>query len=148
MPTMPPISPSPRPYSNRSHRDTQESRLHQTTIPPNHFFTHPTTTLQLRLNHPSWRIQERFRHNHPTSVILQLQPQNSAADSPRIKVLYTRSAVECAGDCGGRGRTRPRDSRPRRGRRAGRRLKRRAFAKAGRCGTFAAHRPRRCRAAA
>ena len=112
------------------------------------FPKHPTTIPQPRHNHPSCRIQERFRHNHTTSVILQLQPQNSAADSPRIKVLYTRSAVECAGDCGGRGRTRPRDSRPRRGRRAGQRLMRRAFAKAGRCGTFAVHRPRRCRVAA
>ena len=43
---MPPISPSPRPYSNRFHRDTQESRLHSTTIPqpflqpqPNHAST-------------------------------------------------------------------------------------------------------------
>ena len=49
--------------------------------------THPTLT-----HHPSCRIQERFQHNHPTFVILQLQPQNSAAELPRIKVLYTRSA--------------------------------------------------------
>ena len=100
--------------------------------PPNHFFNHPTTTLQLRLNHPSCRIQERFRHNHLTFVILQLQPQNSAAELPRIKVLYTRSAVECAGDCGERGRRRPRDSRIHHGGRGERRLWSRAFARGGR----------------
>ena len=101
--------------------------------PPNHFFNHPTTTLQLRLNHPSWRIQERFRHNHPTSVILQLQPQNSAADSPRIKVL-------CSGSGGGGGegralrdRTLPRDWRIRRGNRGELRPWRRAFARGERC---------------
>ena len=40
----------------------------------NHFPT-PTwtesTATQPRLNHPSCRIQERFRHNHPTSTILE-----------------------------------------------------------------------------
>ena len=50
----------------------------------------------------------------------------------------TTTLCKRSGDGGGegralRGRMRPRDSRPRRGRRAGRRLIRRAFAKAGRC---------------
>ena len=45
---MPPISPSPRPCSNRSHRDTQESRLHSTTI--------PQPFLQPQPNHASTRL--------------------------------------------------------------------------------------------
>ena len=58
----------------------------------NHFPNHPTTTptiTQPRLNHPSCRIQERFRLNHPTSTILQLRlnhnqaKRNGAAELPR-----------------------------------------------------------------
>ena len=44
----------------------------------NHFPTPiwtESTATQPRLNHPSCRIQERFRHNHPTFVILQLRQQ-------------------------------------------------------------------------
>ena len=122
---------TPRPRSD--HLLHVPSAIHPSFQPlHNHFPNHPTTTptiTQPRLNHPSCRIQERFRHNHPTSVILQLQPQNSAADSPRIKVLYTRSAVECAGDCGERGRMRPRDWRRGNGSHAGRQTGCRAAAR-------------------
>ena len=49
----------------------QESQIHSTTIPqPRSSQPQP----QPRLNHPSCRIHERFRHNHPTCVILQLRP--------------------------------------------------------------------------
>ena len=84
--------------------------------PPNHFFNHPTTTptiTQLRLNHPSCRIQERFRHNHPSFVQSPLQAKfslirgrrtsptatqpllnHNAAKVPRFIVLSSLSAFQ------------------------------------------------------
>ena len=49
--------------------------------PPNNFSNLPTTMLQPRLNHPSCRIQERFRLNHPPFVILQLRLNYAQKDS-------------------------------------------------------------------
>ena len=40
-----------------------------------------STATQPRLNHPSCRIQERFRHNHPSFVILQLRLNHAQKDS-------------------------------------------------------------------
>ena len=74
----------------------------------NHFPCHPPTAFQPRygrnqpplnqttntnLNHPSCRIQERFRHNHPSFVILQLRLNHNhnhnktggAANVPRME---------------------------------------------------------------
>ena len=59
--------------------------------PPNHFFNHPTTTptiTQPRLNHPSCRIQERFRHNHPTSAILRID---------NVELHGLGSSINCLG---------------------------------------------------
>ena len=61
---------------------------------PNHFFNHPTTTptiTQPRLNHPSCRIQERFRHNHPSSVDSPTQPQPNDAKWER-RTYHRRAA--------------------------------------------------------
>ena len=51
-----------------------QPRLNHGKNAPQPFSIHSTTTFQPRANHPSCRIQERFRLNHPTSVVLQLQP--------------------------------------------------------------------------
>ena len=73
----------------------QESQLHSTTIPqPRSNQPQP----QPRLNHPSCRIQERFRHNHPTFVILQLRQQPQPNDARwtqerPFKALCRRNAV-------------------------------------------------------
>ena len=40
--------------------------------------TIPRLANHQRLNHPSCRIQERFRHNHPTSAILQFRQHRAA----------------------------------------------------------------------
>ena len=60
--------------------------------PPRNQTTNPN------LNYPSCRIQERFRHNHPTFVILQLrqQPQPNGArwtQERPFKALCRRNAV-------------------------------------------------------
>ena len=73
---------APPPHCRRS---TQESRLHQTTIPP----TISSPIQQPRPNNPSCRIQERFRHNHPSFVILQLRQLFS--QSLTISAMKTRS---------------------------------------------------------
>ena len=60
-----PITTTPQLFSNH----IPAARSRQTDDPA--LGKHP------RLNHPSCRIQERFRHNHPTFAILQLRPSNS-----------------------------------------------------------------------
>ena len=45
---------------------------------PQPFPIQPTTTLQPQHNHPSCRIKERFRHNHPTFAILQFRQRRAA----------------------------------------------------------------------
>ena len=63
--------------SPRRHGGThmQGSQLHSTTIPqPRSNQPQP----QPRLNHPSCRIKERFRNNHPTSAILQIRQHRAA----------------------------------------------------------------------
>ena len=84
-------SPASLPAATRRNPAFTQQPSHKPFLQPSN--NHTPTITQPRLNHPSCRIQERFRHNHLTFVILQLQPQNSAAELPRIKVLYTRSAV-------------------------------------------------------
>ena len=63
---------TPRPRSD--HLLHVPSAIHPSFQPlHNHFPNHPTTTPTItkpRLNHPSCRIQERFRRNHHTSTIL------------------------------------------------------------------------------
>ena len=72
---------TPRPRSD--HLLHVPSAIHPSFQPlHNHFPNHPTTTptiTQPRLNHPSCRIQERFRLNHPTSTILQLRLNHNQA---------------------------------------------------------------------
>ena len=59
----------------------QESQLHSTTIPqPRSNQPQP----QPRLNHPSCRIQERFRHNLPTSAILQIRLNHNKTGARQI----------------------------------------------------------------
>ena len=66
--------PFPQPSSNRFPTPHQPSG---TSTHPQPFFSRQTDDSALdkhpRLNHPSCRIQERFRHNHPSFVILQLR---------------------------------------------------------------------------
>ena len=50
-----------------------------------------STATQPRLNHPSCRIQERFRHNHHTFVILQLRQQPQPNDAPILTPLHPPS---------------------------------------------------------
>ena len=67
------------------------ARSHQTDDPA--LGKHP------RLNHPSCRTQERFRHNHPTSVILQLQPLiNLNSTSTTTRPLSDPIKMEGAAD--------------------------------------------------
>ena len=68
---------TPRPRSDHLlhvpsaiHPSFQPLLNHEPTA-PQPFPIQPTTTLQPRFNHPSCRIQERFRLNHPTSTILE-----------------------------------------------------------------------------
>jgi hypothetical protein len=82
---------TPRPRSD--HLLHVPSAIHPSFQPlHNHFPNHPTTTPTITkplLNHPSCRIQERFRLNHPSFVILQLRlnhnqaKRNGAAELPR-----------------------------------------------------------------
>ena len=64
--------PFPKPSNNRFPTPPQPS---ETSTPPQPSFSRQTDDSALgkhpRLNHPSCRIQERFRHNHPPFVILQ-----------------------------------------------------------------------------
>ena len=68
---------TPRPRSDHLlhvpsaiHPSFQPLLNHEPTA-PQPFPIQPTTTLQPQHNHPSCRIHERFRHNHPTSTILE-----------------------------------------------------------------------------
>jgi len=71
--------PFPQPSSNRFPTPHQPSG---TSTPPQPSFSRQTDDPALgkhpRLNHPSCRIQERFRLNHPTSAILQLRQRRAA----------------------------------------------------------------------
>ena len=70
---MPPISPSPRPCSNRSHRDTQESRLHSTTSDTQESRLHSTTIpqpfLQPQPNHASTILRVESMNDFDTTIL-------------------------------------------------------------------------------
>ena len=86
------FSPSSRPCSNYPH-----------TRPSRHAFSHPPlnhdptatqplrnhhTTLQPRLNHPSCRVQERFRHNHYSTSTQRRGRRRMQPRALRIVVSY------------------------------------------------------------
>ena len=91
--------PTKQPLSRTSEKRSSDKVNAITTISrrqPNHAPTvlvlsaiHPS--VQPRLNHPSCRIQERFRLNHPPSVILQLQPLLPVSSRPRTCIYDGKS---------------------------------------------------------
>ena len=100
----PPLIDSNRPYPTSSPspqtvrhicrawrgRDAHPRRKRRFNHFPTPIWTPPTAT-QPRLNHPSDRIQERFRHNHPKSVILQNKPPHNHEPTNWRKIVRSES---------------------------------------------------------
>ena len=73
----PPISPSPRPYSNRFHRDTQESRLHSTTI--------PQPFLQPQPNHASTILRVESKNDSDSTIPHPIFSNHNSTTRKRIR---------------------------------------------------------------
>ena len=79
-------SPASLPAATRRNPAFTQQPSHKPFLQPSN--NHTPTITQPRLNHPSCRIQERFRLNHPTSTILQIRQYGDTRNALLVEFLY------------------------------------------------------------